>query len=77
MLDYPDGTLRDMLDAKGVSWKYYAPPYKANTPAALLERVRRHRCRAPRPRMAERIFRCRKRTFQRHYEPASCRRCRG
>jgi phospholipase C len=29
---YPTGTLRDVLDAKGVSWRYYVPPYKANTP---------------------------------------------
>jgi phospholipase C len=27
-LTYPTGTMRDLLDAKSVSWKYYAPPYK-------------------------------------------------
>jgi phospholipase C len=30
-LAYPTGTLRDLLDAKGVSWKYYSPPYKSHT----------------------------------------------
>ncbi|HEY1655659.1 MAG TPA: alkaline phosphatase family protein [Candidatus Tumulicola sp.] len=28
---YPTGTLRDLLDAKGVSWRYYSPPHKGNT----------------------------------------------
>ncbi|HEY5425495.1 MAG TPA: alkaline phosphatase family protein, partial [Candidatus Tumulicola sp.] len=32
---YSTGTLRDLLDAKGVSWKYYAPPYTNNTVGAL------------------------------------------
>ena len=32
---YPTGTLRDLLDAHGVSWKYYAPPYVSNTVGAL------------------------------------------
>ena len=27
-LTYPTGTLRDLLDAKGVSWKYYTPTFK-------------------------------------------------
>jgi phospholipase C len=27
-LTYPTGTLRDLLDAKGVSWRYYSPPHK-------------------------------------------------
>ena len=26
--NYPSGTLRDTLDAKDISWRYYAPPYK-------------------------------------------------
>jgi phospholipase C len=30
---YP--TLRDLLDAKSVSWKYYTPVWKNNTPSAL------------------------------------------
>jgi phospholipase C len=34
-LTYPTGTLRDVLDAKGVSWKYYTPKYKSNTSGAL------------------------------------------
>jgi phospholipase C len=36
--DYPSNgypTLRDVLDAKGVSWKYYTPVWKADTTAAL------------------------------------------
>ncbi len=28
-------TLRDLLDAAGVSWKYYTPVWKSNTPSAL------------------------------------------
>ena len=32
---YPTGTLRDLLDAHGVSWKYYAPAYQSNTVGAL------------------------------------------
>jgi phospholipase C len=28
-------TLRDLLDAKSVSWKYYTPVWKSNTPSAL------------------------------------------
>ena len=32
---YPTGTLRDLLDAKGVTWKYYAPPYTNKTAGAL------------------------------------------
>lgn len=27
-LDYPSGTMRDLFDAAGVTWKYYTPPYK-------------------------------------------------
>ena len=27
--NYPGGTLRDLLDAKHVPWKYYTPPYNA------------------------------------------------
>jgi phospholipase C len=34
-LSYPTGTLRDLLDAAGVSWKYYAPRYQSNTSGAL------------------------------------------
>ncbi|MGB8520788.1 MAG: alkaline phosphatase family protein, partial [Candidatus Tumulicola sp.] len=34
-LTYPTGTLRDLLDAKGVSWKYYAPVYKAGAVGGL------------------------------------------
>ena len=34
-LTYSTGTLRDKLDAKHVSWKYYAPPHKNNTVGAL------------------------------------------
>ncbi len=30
-LDYPHGTLRDLLDAKHVGWKYYTPPYTPKT----------------------------------------------
>ena len=26
-LSYPTPTMCDLLDAKGVTWKYYAPPY--------------------------------------------------
>jgi phospholipase C len=39
--DFPDyasggyATLRDLLDAKSVSWKYYTPVFKKNTPSAL------------------------------------------
>lgn len=39
--DFPDygsngyPTLRDLLDAKSVSWKYYTPVWKNNTPSAL------------------------------------------
>jgi phospholipase C len=39
--DFPDygsngyETLRDLLDAKGVSWKYYTPTWKPNTSSAL------------------------------------------
>jgi phospholipase C len=33
--NYPTGTLRDLLDAKGVTWKYYAPAYKAGGVGAL------------------------------------------
>jgi len=33
--NYPTGTLRDLLDAKHVSWKYYAPAYKAGSVGAL------------------------------------------
>ncbi len=28
---YPTGTMRDLLDAKGVSWRYYSPPHKGDT----------------------------------------------
>ncbi len=31
-LTYPTPTLRDLLDAKKVSWKYYAPLYKSGSP---------------------------------------------
>jgi phospholipase C len=31
-LNYPSGTMRDLLDAKGVSWKFYTPEEKANSP---------------------------------------------
>ncbi len=34
-LTYPSGTMRDLLDAKGVSWKYYTPKYKNDTSGAL------------------------------------------
>jgi phospholipase C len=34
-LSYPTGTLRDVLDAAGVSWKYYAPLYQHDTSGAL------------------------------------------
>jgi len=34
-LTYSTGTLRDKLDAKGVSWKYYTPPYKNDTNGSL------------------------------------------
>jgi phospholipase C len=34
-LTYPKGTLRDVLDAKSVSWKYYAPKYITGTSGAL------------------------------------------
>src|ERR1700734_4018897 len=30
--NYPTGTMRDVLDAKGITWRYYVPPLKANTP---------------------------------------------
>jgi phospholipase C len=39
--DFPDyasggyATLRDLLDAKSISWKYYTPVWKRNTPSAL------------------------------------------
>jgi phospholipase C len=28
-------TIRDLLDARSVSWKYYTPPHRGNTPGAL------------------------------------------
>ncbi len=34
-LTYPTGTLRDLLDAHQVSWKYYTPPHRGNTDGAL------------------------------------------
>jgi phospholipase C len=34
-ITYPTGTMRDLLDAKSVSWKYYAPPYTPNTAGEL------------------------------------------
>jgi phospholipase C len=34
-LTYPDKTMADLLDAAGVSWKYYTPPYKSRTNGAL------------------------------------------
>ncbi|MEO6834689.1 MAG: alkaline phosphatase family protein [Candidatus Tumulicola sp.] len=34
-LTYPTGTLRDLLDAQKVSWKYYTPPHKQSTAGAL------------------------------------------
>jgi phospholipase C len=34
-LTYPTGTLRDLLDKRSVSWKYYAPPYRYDTAGAL------------------------------------------
>ncbi|MGB8519275.1 MAG: alkaline phosphatase family protein [Candidatus Tumulicola sp.] len=34
-LTYSTGTMRDLLDAKHVSWKYYAPPHKPNTVGVL------------------------------------------
>jgi len=33
-LTYPDKTMNDLLDAAGVSWKYYTPPYKSDTAGA-------------------------------------------
>ncbi|MGA8532901.1 MAG: alkaline phosphatase family protein [Candidatus Tumulicola sp.] len=33
-LSYPSGTLADLLDAKHVPWKYYAPPYTPKTGGA-------------------------------------------
>jgi phospholipase C len=33
-LTYPDKTMPDLLDAAGVSWKYYAPKYIGNTAGA-------------------------------------------
>lgn len=34
-LTYPHGTLRDLLDARHVSWKYYVPPYETRTIGVL------------------------------------------
>ncbi|MGA8532963.1 MAG: alkaline phosphatase family protein [Candidatus Tumulicola sp.] len=34
-LTYPTGTMRDLLDAKAVSWKYYSPVYKVGAVGAL------------------------------------------
>jgi phospholipase C len=34
-LTYPDKNMADLLDAAGVSWKYYTPPYKTATSGAL------------------------------------------
>ncbi|MGA8533396.1 MAG: alkaline phosphatase family protein [Candidatus Tumulicola sp.] len=34
-LTYSTGTMRDLLDAKQVSWKYYAPPHQNNKVGAL------------------------------------------
>jgi phospholipase C len=34
-LTYTDKTMTDLLDAAGVSWKYYTPPYKSKTSGAL------------------------------------------
>ncbi len=33
--DYPTGTIRDLLDAHGVTWRYYTPVYKAGGVGAL------------------------------------------
>jgi phospholipase C len=33
-LTYPDKNMADLLDAAGVSWKYYVPPYKPHTAGA-------------------------------------------
>jgi phospholipase C len=33
-LTYPDKTMADLLDAAGVSWQYYTPPYKGGTAGA-------------------------------------------
>ena len=51
---YPTGTLRDLLDAKGVSWRLYSPPHKGNTRRRCdLERVRRDRRGSQRARMED------------------------
>jgi phospholipase C len=34
-LTYPNKTMPDLLDAAGVTWKYYTPPYKTGTNGAL------------------------------------------
>jgi phospholipase C len=34
-LTYPTPTMRDLMDAASVTWKYYTPPYKSNTTGAL------------------------------------------
>ena len=34
-MTYPTGTIRDLLDAQSISWKYYAPRYKSNTVGVL------------------------------------------
>jgi phospholipase C len=34
-LTYPSGTMRDLLDAKDVTWKYYAPVYKVGAVGSL------------------------------------------
>ncbi len=34
-LTYPSGTMRDLMDARGVSWKYYAPAYTKRTVGVL------------------------------------------
>jgi phospholipase C len=34
-ITYPNKTMPDLLDAAGVSWKYYTPPYKNHTNGAL------------------------------------------
>ncbi len=34
-LAYPTGTMRDLLDAKGVTWKYYSPVYKVGAVGSL------------------------------------------
>ena len=60
-LTYPTGTLRDLLDAKHVGWKYYAPAYESNTVGTLWNAFAASMPSGTAP-IGPSTFRCRKRT---------------